>query len=175
MASHECRIETLRRAYRIIGVPSSASAATIKHSYRRLIKRWHPDKHAYTDSSCREATEMTKSINQSYAEIQHAPLRYYFDRASAAENTVENAGSVEDDSVDGITLGTDRLEFCVRFVCGCLLGLFVSLGLFLQVFVKMDILTALAVGALTLSYGFAAARYGDRFWHSVLKYWWLWT
>lgn len=30
-------------AYRVLGVPLSATALTIKQTYRKLMKRWHPD------------------------------------------------------------------------------------------------------------------------------------
>jgi hypothetical protein len=176
MAMSERRLETLRHAYRIIGVPLSASTSTIKRTYRDLIRRWHPDRYARTISSSQaDATEMTKLINQAYAEIEHAPLRYYSGQALPLQDRLQNAGSVNDHSSDDVRLATDRLEFCVRFVCGCLLGCFVSVRLFLYVFDQMTIFTAVAVSVLALGCGFGTTRWGDGFWRSLLRYWWLWS
>jgi len=46
MAGNEQAIEKLKRAYRVLNVPEAASALAIKSNYRKLIKRWHPDRPA---------------------------------------------------------------------------------------------------------------------------------
>jgi len=54
----------------------------------------------------------------------------------------------------------------VRFVCGALFGLFVSFRLVMDFFEHATIL-ALAIAAVVLGFGFAAARYGDKFWYLI--------
>jgi hypothetical protein len=71
-------IENLAHAYRVLDVPWDASARAIKANYRKLIKRWHPDRHRPGMESHAEATLMTKLLNESYARIENAPLRNGF-------------------------------------------------------------------------------------------------
>jgi curved DNA-binding protein CbpA len=68
-------IENLAHAYRVLDVPQDASARTIKTSYRKLVKRWHPDRYKPGSDEHREATQMTSLLNAAYARIQDAPLR----------------------------------------------------------------------------------------------------
>jgi uncharacterized membrane protein len=63
---------------------------------------------------------------------------------------------------------TDRLEFWVRFVCGAIAGAVVGLDLFLNAFASSAGLVLGTVG-LILGSGFASARFGDKFWHSILR------
>jgi len=42
-----------------------------------VIKRWHPDKPATSAASSEEAMMMTQLLNEAYALIENAPLRYY--------------------------------------------------------------------------------------------------
>ena len=61
----------------------------------------------------------------------------------------------------------DWFEFWIRFACGALLGLLISIRLVLYWYDENPaILVPVGVGVILLS-GFAAARYGDRFWHSI--------
>jgi len=72
---------------------------------------------------------------------------------------------------------TDRLEFWVRFACGALFGIFVSLDLVISAMPESSrTLSLFALGALgvILGFGFGAARFGDKFWYSIFRRWWLW-
>jgi curved DNA-binding protein CbpA len=79
----EFEIDELRRAYHLLGVSSSASEGSIKRAYRRLTKRWHPDRYASGTPAHAEATQMMKLINQAYSRIANAPLRYYNEQTAA--------------------------------------------------------------------------------------------
>jgi hypothetical protein len=168
----------LERAYQILGVPPSASAHSIKQAYRRMLKRWHPDLYAAAAAQHAEATEMTRLINEAYSAIAHAPLRYQREMASTLRANPAPAApdSARDPSVRHFNPFPmpDRLEFCIRFVLGALFG--ILLGFRLVLFYS-ESPGVLAVGVLTTAavLGLAAARYGDRFWHQLLRLWWLWS
>jgi curved DNA-binding protein CbpA len=173
----EFQLKELKRAYQILGVPLSASAQTIKQNHRQLVKRWHPDRYPSGTAAHGEATNMMKLINEAYSTIGRAPLRYYVEsnlpvRGSASQTTRATARESSDKSADTF-LDTDRLEFWVRFVCGALFGAFVSIRLVLDFYERPTVLILGMVG-VTLGFGFAAARYGDRFWYSIFRRWWLW-
>src|SRR5690242_3102617 len=70
-------VEHLKKAYRVLDVPTTASALAIKSNYRKLIKRWHPDRPARGSTTEVEAMTMTKAINEAYTLIENAPLRYF--------------------------------------------------------------------------------------------------
>ena len=121
---------------------------------------------------------MTKLINQAYSEIEHSPLRYYSGDIPRVQQRVESTDPVSGGPPDAVRQAvpkTDRLEFWVRFVSGSVLGLFVGFRLFLSVFDRPTILEAIVVGGVVFGCGFGAARYGDKFWYSILRYWWFWS
>ena len=172
----------LKRAYEILGAAPDASAHSIKHAYRRLIKRWHPDRYQAGAPAHAEATSMTGLINEAYSAIAHAPLRYHTGappREGAAGS--KQGGEVPSAGLSGKAIEefptADRLEFWVRFVCGAVFGVSISLDLAISVmpdsFNNLTTLAAAILGAM-LACGWAASRYGDKFWHSVLRRWWLW-
>lgn len=176
MPTAESQIETLKRAYRILGVPVSASAHSIKQAYRRLAKRWHPDLCAGARSDLDQAAEMIKVINWAYSTVARAPLRYHIEsypRARQRKDQTPVTGSVARVATDRDTLPvTDRVEFWVRFVCGALLGALMSLGLILT---SWSGPVMFIVGAcMSLLFGFATVRYGDSFWLEALEDWLGW-
>lgn len=167
----------------MIGVSVSASAPSIKQAYRRLVKRWHPDRYPSGTQGHVEATQMTKLINEAYAAIRHAPLRYYVEPHPVAPGTSGQTGwastyspratyEPRDINSEALRKG-DRLEFWVRFVCGALLGALISFRLLLMT----SDLGSLVVGVVLIAVGlgFAADRYGDKFWYWIFRYWWFWS
>ena len=61
----------------------------------------------------------------------------------------------------------DWFEFWIRFACGALLGLLISIRLVLYWYDEnRAILVLVGVGVVLLC-GFAAARYGDKVWYSI--------
>lgn len=177
MPASEDQLEELKRGYQILGVPLFASAPSIKQAYRQLIKRWHPDRYPSGSSLHTEASQMTALINQAYSEIEHAPLRYYSGDILRDQRSIKSSDSAASAAAAALRQAlpkTDRLEFWVRFVCGSLLGLFVSFRLILYAFDRLTTPAAITVAGVVFGCGFGAARYGDKFWYSILKYWWLW-
>src|SRR5437879_4957777 len=79
----EFEIDELRRAYQLLDVPHSSSKRSIKQAYRRVTKRWHPDRYASGTPAHAEATQMMKLINEAYSQMANAPLRYYDEKTAA--------------------------------------------------------------------------------------------
>lgn len=61
---------SLRRDFRNLEVPVGAPLAEVRSSYKRLMARFHPDRHADNPEKLRTATEVTKELNQSFARIR---------------------------------------------------------------------------------------------------------
>ncbi|MFC6616462.1 DnaJ C-terminal domain-containing protein [Deinococcus radiophilus] len=62
--------------YEVLGVSRSASEADIKSAYRRLAKKYHPDKNAGDDS----AAERFKEIGEAYAVLSDSDKRKLYDQ-----------------------------------------------------------------------------------------------
>jgi hypothetical protein len=63
----------LVRACAELGVTPSASLREAKRAYKRLVKRWHPDRFARSDAQAQaEATLRLQRITQAYQVIVHA-------------------------------------------------------------------------------------------------------
>ncbi len=97
MPPREGQIENLAHAYRVLDVPHNASARAIKSSYRKLVKRWHPDRYRPGSEEHAEATQMTTLINAAYARIGDAPLRPGF---ATPFSTPRNASTDESSGED---------------------------------------------------------------------------
>jgi len=111
---------------------------------------------------------MMELINEAYNAIQRAPLRY-FPQPTAQASRPENRIAVLAEREPRIAM--DRLEFWVRFVCGAILGIFISAGFALKTnifFAELpSTLVACVVILIVLACGFGAARGGDRFWYAI--------
>jgi preprotein translocase subunit Sec63 len=183
MTEYDSQLIELKHAYQTLAVPTDATTASIKHAYRRLVKRWHPDLCASGTPEHVEATHMARLINKAYASIAHAPLRYHVDGNSIQTNE-KNSGQPNSATSERIRKTperipkTDRIEFWVRFVCGAVFGVFVILEIFVSVMpdsLQPSGMVAFGAVGLIVGCGFAAARYGDKFWYSILRRWWLWS
>ncbi|MBS1841412.1 MAG: DnaJ domain-containing protein [Acidobacteria bacterium] len=175
-------IEKMKKAYRVLNVPEAASALAIKSNYRKLIKRWHPDKPATSSATQDEAVMMTKVINEAYALIENAPLRYYSGgeaapRASGKQEQ-KKAGEARALDVNEVDLSKmffneKRIEYAVRIIFGALSGAFTGMALLFDF--SRDgtwIVSGIVLGAIAFAAG--AVKYGDRFWRAVLGNWWMW-
>ena len=132
------QLTELQHAYQVLGVPTNASAPAIKQTYLRLVKRWHPDLHANGTSAHAEAMQMTSLINEAYAAVEHAPLRYYIESYTnqMEETNKQTPSSWANERTRGTAEKiprTDKLELWVRLACGGLFGVFVSLDLLTSV------------------------------------------
>jgi hypothetical protein len=182
MSVSDDQLKDLTHAHQVLGVPVDASAHAIKQAYRRLVKRWHPDLYQSGTAAHAEAVQMTKLINEAHSAIARAPLRYHSGMYSAESPRPSGRSprTPADDREPRQTikaLNTDRIEYWVRFCFGAVVGVFICFDLLVYTAPDSSAnLFLLALGALgiTLSVGFGAARYGDKFWRSIFRHWWLW-
>ena len=175
----------LKHAYQVFELPITASSLKIKQAYRALTKRWHPDLYPAGSPEQAEATQMMKIVNDAYALIESAPLRYYDERRSETQEPhtrepyVAGTGRPLDLSRRRDTPPRfNAWEFWVRFVCGALLGACIGLSSALKgyYFYQNTRFEAwFAFVAFTLVVALGSAFSGDSFWHSALKRrWWWW-
>lgn len=165
----------IKRAYELLGVPDSASTHAIKHAYRVMAKRWHPDLYRAGTPEQAEAARMMEHINEAYSTIQRAPLRYGSpghtgvppQQAKQAQTPINDFRVPDHEHF----VAMDKLEFWVRFFCGSLLGIFVGVGIALRTNLfsadtpPIPVLCVAMV--IVLACGFGAARGGDRFWYAI--------
>jgi len=167
------------RAYQVLGVRLDATSHAIRQAYRAMVKRWHPDSCAPGTAAQAEATRMMALINESYAKIERAPLRYdagTFSRKRERATSVGSQAGYESSTIGETVpvLNTDRIEFWVRFAMGAFIGLLVSIDLLLNLY-EYPVLLGISVAVAILGIGLAFARFGDKTWHVFLKTWWLWS
>jgi DnaJ-domain-containing protein 1 len=62
--------KTLRQYYANLEVEYGADLQTVKKSYRRLVRRYHPDKHSDDDERERLATQLTQELTRAYDAIR---------------------------------------------------------------------------------------------------------
>ena len=64
--------DSLRQDYTNLEVPFGADMETVVRSYKKLIMRYHPDKHSGGPEEQRVALEITKKLNESFDRIRAA-------------------------------------------------------------------------------------------------------
>ena len=178
MPTMDDQIAEWKHAYQLLGVPQDASAHVIKAAYRKLVKRWHPDLYTPGTSQHADATQMSMLINEAYSGIAHAPLRYTSSSSGigrAPRQPQTPSGPTINIQINAFKPPrVDRLEFWVRFVCGALFGIFSGVAWVLSevpaTSMRYPLIAGFGVFALTVGFGLAAARYGDKFWYSVLRF-----
>jgi DnaJ-domain-containing protein 1 len=62
--------ESLRLDYANLEVPFGADIDTVRRSYKRLMLKYHPDKHAGDPEKQKIALEITKKVNESFERIR---------------------------------------------------------------------------------------------------------
>ena len=62
--------ETLAACYTTLGLHPDAKFNEIKHAYRTLVKRWHPDRFATDTDRLRQALEHFHAVTHAYAMLR---------------------------------------------------------------------------------------------------------
>jgi hypothetical protein len=127
-------------------------------------------------SMAAEATLMTKLINEAFALIQNAPLRYYAGRnapGSFKQNVAPERKSINEVDLPRMFFNEKRIEYAVRVACGAISGAFVGLAFSVDIF-REDIEIVAAIILCAIGFAAGAVKYGDRFWRMVFGNWWMW-
>jgi DNA segregation ATPase FtsK/SpoIIIE-like protein len=64
--------ESLRDDYKNLKVPFGAQFEEVKQAYKKLLRQYHPDKHANDPQKFKMATEITSKLNQSFQRIKES-------------------------------------------------------------------------------------------------------
>lgn len=145
-------------AYRVLGVPASASSRNIKVAWRQLGKRWRPDRCPSGSHEEAEATRMTEILNAAFCSIQTAPLLQYVD--------VQDGDSTQNPPSSS-TAADERPQlfhwygFWLRFACGALFGALVSFRMVLYAYENPPVMI-LGVASTILFFAFASGFAGEK-------------
>jgi DnaJ-domain-containing protein 1 len=63
--------DELRLAYAALEVPFGSDFATVRKSYRTLMRKYHPDRHAGSPDKQKAATELAQKLSAAYQLIEH--------------------------------------------------------------------------------------------------------
>ncbi|MFZ3332329.1 MAG: DnaJ domain-containing protein [Candidatus Acidiferrales bacterium] len=175
MPPQAAEIENLAHAYRVLDVPWDASPRAIKASYRKLVKRWHPDRYPPgTESHSANADAGADLSGSSRNEcIPRDPQQDAADFYRIMERA--RVAGARDDTARPF----DWFGFIVRFVLGALFGVLMGFEVMVRMWtsalgVSHDLLP-LAMAATILFCAFASAFGGDAFWRSIRPsstWWW---
>ena len=62
--------EAIRRAYAALEVPAGSDLETVKRSYRRLMRKYHPDLNAGSSERQRAATDLSQRLSEAYKTLE---------------------------------------------------------------------------------------------------------
>jgi DnaJ-class molecular chaperone len=62
--------EAIRRAYAALEVPPGSDLETVKRSYRRLMRKYHPDLNAGSTEKQRAATDLSQRLTEAYKTLE---------------------------------------------------------------------------------------------------------
>jgi len=62
--------EAIRRAYAALEVPAGSELETVKRSYRRLMRKYHPDLNAGSSERQRAATDLSQRLTEAYRTLE---------------------------------------------------------------------------------------------------------
>ena len=117
----------------MLGLSPTASASEIKKQYKRLVKKWHPDKWAAGTENHVNATEKMKMLNESFQLIKEAPLQYENPTQAVPENNPKIRPMYRWDNLHDLNFNESRNTFhwIGNFFIGVAIG-FTFLGIYFK-------------------------------------------
>jgi len=58
--------EAIRKAYAALEIPAGSDFETVRHAYRRLMRKYHPDLHTGRPDKQKAATDLTQRLTEAY-------------------------------------------------------------------------------------------------------------
>jgi DnaJ-domain-containing protein 1 len=62
--------DAIRKAYAALEIPAGSDFETVRHAYRALMRRYHPDLHTGTPEKQRAATDLTQRLTEAYKTLE---------------------------------------------------------------------------------------------------------
>ena len=62
--------DKIAKYYKVLDLPYGADFEQVKASYRKLMKKYHPDLHGSTPQKQKAANELTVQVTQAYNELE---------------------------------------------------------------------------------------------------------
>jgi DnaJ-domain-containing protein 1 len=62
--------EAIRKAYAALEIPAGSDLETVKRSYRRLMRKYHPDLNAGSIEKQRAATDLSQRLTEAYKTLE---------------------------------------------------------------------------------------------------------
>jgi DnaJ-domain-containing protein 1 len=62
--------DAIRRAYAALEIQPGSDFEAVRHSYLRLLRKYHPDLHADTPEKQRAATDLTQRLTEAYKTLE---------------------------------------------------------------------------------------------------------
>ena len=62
--------DAIRKAYAALEIQPGSDFETVRRSYRRLMRKYHPDLHADAPDNLRAATDLTQRLTESYKTLE---------------------------------------------------------------------------------------------------------
>lgn len=62
--------EAIRKAYAALEVPAGSDFETVRKSYRRLMRKYHPDLHTGSPEKQRAANDLTQRLTEAYKQLE---------------------------------------------------------------------------------------------------------
>lgn len=187
-------LHDIKWSYIVLGAEHNDSALVIKQRYRALCKQWHPDKWISDEAHHEKATRKMQDINNAYAMIRDAPMRYHISthprvqdrwdkraqrtgqahRAHARAYDPEAREKARQDAL-AMARRRRRAEYWFRFFFGMFASGPLLILIHMEQWANRDFFMILCV-VLPLLFGWLAARHKDDFWSGAgeMFYWWWW-
>lgn len=67
---NESSVSDVRRAFAVLELEPGASRGAVRRQYRRLVKRWHPDRFTGDPAGVAQATQKIQQIAAAYAVVE---------------------------------------------------------------------------------------------------------
>jgi DnaJ domain len=64
------RDDKLAKYYKVLDLPYGADFEQVKASYRKLMRKYHPDLHTQSPQKAKAATELTMQVTEAYNELE---------------------------------------------------------------------------------------------------------
>jgi DnaJ-domain-containing protein 1 len=62
--------DEIRRAYAALEVPAGSDFATVRRSYRTLMRKYHPDRHTQSPEKQKAANELAQKLTDAYKKLE---------------------------------------------------------------------------------------------------------